>query len=86
MRLNHDEWLDALTTPPNYDIDDFSIARIALIPRTESDDVEPPVNAIRIEATHNGTGLDVIMTLRIPDSLVPFFTESMIALWKRLDS
>lgn len=80
MRLTADQWHHALTDPPNYDIADFSVARITPIPQRPDDDVERPINALRVEAVHNGTGLEVVMTLRFPDSLVPFVAASLTAL------
>jgi len=81
MQLSRDEWHEALTVPPNYDVDDFSVGRIQVIGRTaESDEVEAVLNVIRVEGTHNGTNLDVVLTLRIPDYEVFQFAEAIAAL------
>lgn len=84
MRLNHDEWLDALTNPPNYDVQDFSVARIQPI-ASRDDDVERTINAFRVEAIHNGSGIHVVMTLRFPDHLIPFVAQSFMACAQHLE-
>lgn len=80
MRLTRQQWLNALTDPPNYHVQDFSVGRIELLKREHADDVEPPINVILIEGVHEGTGLEVTMTLRIPDAIVPFLSASVQAM------
>lgn len=82
MKLNQEEWLSALHDIPNYIVHDFSVGRINVVGPYE---VGTPVNAVKISSVHSETGLEVEMTLRLPDHMVPFLTESLAALTRALN-
>lgn len=79
MKLNREQWMSILNDIPNYDVADFSLARMHDV-QTEIDDGEQALNVLRFIGMHIETGVEVDVVMRLPDHIVELLTQSLHAM------